>query len=181
MILVVKGGQWAGTAVAVVLETEVRERLMRTAASAKSEVRAVLRAQIVLAAADGLANGAIARELEVSVNTVRKWRRRFAGLGVDGLRDAERSGRPKVYGSDVRVAIVASATSATSEPPCPEATWSHRSIAERVAGTCFAPVSAAVEQSSVPSLRYWGMVSRMRPWPPPASTRSWALAMSSSG
>ncbi|WP_413230350.1 helix-turn-helix domain-containing protein [Kitasatospora herbaricolor] len=106
-----KGGQWAGTAVAVVLETGVRERLMRTAASAKSEVRAVLRAQIVLAAADGLANGAIARELEVSVNTVRKWRRRFAVLGVDGLRDAERSGRPKVYGSDVRVAIVATATS----------------------------------------------------------------------
>lgn len=62
----------------VVIDSRVRERLVRTVASAKSEVRAVLRARIVLAAADGLANGAIARELEVSVNTVCKWRGRFA-------------------------------------------------------------------------------------------------------
>ncbi|MEU8927106.1 IS630 family transposase [Kitasatospora sp. NPDC048545] len=135
-----RGVQRAGTAVAVVLEAEVRERLVRTVASAKSEVRAVLRAKIVLAAADGLANGAITRELEVSVNTVRTWRGRFAAHGMDGLRDAERSGRPRSYGPEVRVAIVATATSA---PPYPEAIWSHRAIAPRVAGTCFAPVSAS--------------------------------------
>ncbi|MFJ8313629.1 MULTISPECIES: IS630 family transposase [unclassified Streptomyces] len=109
-------------------------------ASAKSEVRAVLRARIVLAAANGFANGAIARELEISVNTVRKWRGRFAALGLDGLRDAERSGRPKAYGPEVRVAIVATATSA---PPHPEEPWSHRAIAQQVSGTCLAPVSAS--------------------------------------
>lgn len=80
------------------IDRQVRERLVKTVASAKSEVRAVLRAKIVLAAADGLANGAIARELEISVNTVRKWRGRFAALGPEGLRDAERPGRPKAYG-----------------------------------------------------------------------------------
>ncbi|GAB2743187.1 IS630-like element ISMsm2 family transposase [Kitasatospora kifunensis] len=124
----------------MVLEADVRERLRRTVASAKSEVRAVLRAKIVLAAADGLANGAIARELDVSVNTVRKWRGRFAALGLGGLRDAERSGRPRAYGPEVRVAIVATAT---SMPPHPQSTWSHRAIAQRVAGTCFASVSAS--------------------------------------
>lgn len=124
----------------VVLEPEVRERLVRTVCSPKSQVRAVLRARIVLAAADGRANGAIARELEVSVNTVRKWRGRFAAGGLEKLRDAERSGRPRTYGPHVRVAIVATATSA---PPHPEATWSHRTIAAQVAGTCFAPVSAS--------------------------------------
>ncbi|MET7695975.1 IS630 family transposase [Streptomyces sp. NPDC005483] len=124
----------------MVLAREVRERLVRTVASAKSQVREVLRARIVLAAADGLTNGAIARELDVSVNTVRKWRGRFAALGPGGLRDAARSGRPRAYGPEVRVAIVATATSA---PPHPEATWSHRAIAQRVAGTCFAPVSAS--------------------------------------
>ncbi|MCC9311731.1 IS630 family transposase [Kitasatospora sp. RB6PN24] len=122
------------------LDRQVRERLVRTVASTKSQVRAVLRARIVLAAADGLANGAIARDLEVSVNTVRKWRGRFAALGLEGLWDAERSGRPKTYGPEVRMAIVATATSA---PPHPESTWSHRAIAKRVAGTCFAPVSAS--------------------------------------
>ncbi|MQY10249.1 hypothetical protein SRB5_03560 [Streptomyces sp. RB5] len=45
---------------------------MRMVASAKSEVRAVLRARIVLTAAAGLVNGAIARELEVGVKTVRE-------------------------------------------------------------------------------------------------------------
>ncbi|MFF8715269.1 helix-turn-helix domain-containing protein [Streptomyces sp. NPDC015184] len=140
MLFVVKGGQRAEAAVAVVLETEVRERLVRAVASVKSEVRAVLRARIVLAAADGLTNGAIARELAISVNTVRKRRGRFAARGVDGLRDAQRSGRPKIYGPEVRVAIVATAT---RSPPHPEATWSHRAVARQVAGTCFAPVSAS--------------------------------------
>ncbi|MGW4276250.1 helix-turn-helix domain-containing protein [Streptomyces seoulensis] len=124
-------GRRAGTAVAVVLEAEAREQLVRKVASAKSEVRAVLRARIVLAAADGLANGAIARESDVGVNTVRKWRGRFAALGPDGLRDAERSGRPRAYGPEVRVAIVATAT---SMPPHPESTWSHRAIAQWLAG-----------------------------------------------
>lgn len=119
---------------------EVNERLLRTVACAKSQVRAVLRARIVLAAADGLANGAIARELEISVNTVRKWRGRFAACGPAGLRDAERSGRPRSYGPAVRI---------RSWPPrrasrrTRRRTWSHRAIAQRVASTCFASVSAS--------------------------------------
>ncbi|WP_406405996.1 IS630 family transposase [Streptomyces sp. NBC_01643] len=127
-------------AVVVELDERVRERLIRTAVSLKAQVRAVLRARIVLAAAEGLSNGAIARDLAVSVNTVRKWRGRFAALGRDGLKDAARSGRPKAYGPQVTVAIVAAATSA---PPHPEATWSHRTIAAQVAGTAFATISAS--------------------------------------
>lgn len=127
-------------AVAVELDEAVRERLTRVAASAKAQVRQVLRARIILAAAEGLSNAAIARELTVAVNTVRKWRGRFALQGPDGLKDADRSGRPKTYGPDVRVAIVAAATSA---PPHPEATWSHRTIAAQVAGTVFAAISAS--------------------------------------
>jgi transposase len=62
----------------------------------------------------------------VSVNTVRKWRGRFAAKGEVGLRDASRPGRPRVYGPQVRVAVVATATSV---PPGPESTWSHQAIA----------------------------------------------------
>lgn len=127
-------------AVVVELDERVRECLIRTAVSLKAQVRAVLRARIVLAAGEGLSNGAIARDLAVSVNTVRKWRGRFAALGRDGLKDAARSGRPKAYGPQVTVAIVAAATSV---PPHPEATWSHRTIAAQVAGTVFATISAS--------------------------------------
>ncbi|MFE4758833.1 IS630 family transposase [Streptomyces mirabilis] len=130
----------AGQAVAVELQESVRQALVRLVASVKAQVRQVLRAKIVLAAADGEANGAIARELEVSVNTVRKWRGRFAAAGVEGLKDAKRAGRPRRYEPQARMAIVAVAT---STPPHPESTWSHRTIAEQVAGTVFAAISAS--------------------------------------
>ncbi|MFD6874937.1 MULTISPECIES: helix-turn-helix domain-containing protein [unclassified Streptomyces] len=60
--------------------------------------------------------------------------------GPDGLKDAGRSGRTRTYGPQVRVAIVAAATSA---PPPPEATWSHRTIAAQVADTACAAISAS--------------------------------------
>ncbi|MFD8688207.1 helix-turn-helix domain-containing protein [Streptomyces sp. NPDC059651] len=59
--------------------------------------RAGLRARIVLAAADGLANGAIARELEISVNTVRKWRgRRTVTLSRESSPTAPTVGRRRL-------------------------------------------------------------------------------------
>jgi transposase len=114
----------------VELEEVARRRLEKTAGSAKAAMRAVTRARIVLAAGDGAPNARIAREVGVSVNTVRKWRGRFASAGEPGLRDARRSGRPRRYGPEVRVAVLATATSA---PPHPEATWSHRAIAAHLA------------------------------------------------
>lgn len=53
-------------------------QLTRLARAHKAPARLVLRARIVLAAAAGAATAAIARELHVTVDTVRKWRARFA-------------------------------------------------------------------------------------------------------
>src|SRR3954447_16306366 len=55
----------------------------------------VERARIVLAIADGAGTSATARSLGVSRPTVIKWRERFLALGLDGLDDRPRSGRPK--------------------------------------------------------------------------------------
>ncbi|MGW9135177.1 helix-turn-helix domain-containing protein [Streptomyces sp. NPDC055681] len=123
---------------AVELDVEVRVSLERLASSAKAQVRAVARARIVLAAADGLSNGQIARQLQCSVHTVRKWRGRFSLAGPAGLRDAARPGRPRVHGALARVAVVAAAT---STPPDGAATWTHQAIAERFADTVFAVIS----------------------------------------
>jgi transposase len=57
----------------------------------------VLRARIVLAAADGEENASIAEVLEVALNTVIKWRKRFFEEGMDGLTDRRRSGRPRAF------------------------------------------------------------------------------------
>ncbi|MFJ9033375.1 IS630 family transposase [Streptomyces sp. NPDC102274] len=129
-------------AVPVELDEALRARLTRLASSTRGQVRAVLRAKIVLAAAAGASNAAIARTLGVSVNTVRKWRGRFTAAGMEGLKDAPRPGRPRLYDSRVRLAVVASATSA---PPHPESTWTHRTIATVVAET----TSAAISPSQV--------------------------------
>ncbi|GAA2565842.1 hypothetical protein GCM10010435_43540 [Winogradskya consettensis] len=116
----------------IALDEQTRRRLCRTARSARAELRQVLRAKIVLAAADGIPNARIAADLQIGVDMVRKWRSRFAVTGLAGLSDAPRSGRPRRHGSDVRVRVIAVATSA---PPWPESTWSHRAIAGRLADT----------------------------------------------
>lgn len=118
-------------AAVVVLAEISRQRLERTAVSVTAGLREVVRARIVLGAAEGLTNPQIAKQVGRSVNTVRKWRGRFAEHGLAGLCDAPRSGKPRRYGPDARVAAIATATSA---PPYPESTWSHRRIAGQLTG-----------------------------------------------
>jgi len=71
--------------------------LAARARSARGPYRDRVRAAIVLAAAAGQANAAIAAELGVCTDTVRKWRRRFAEGRLAGLKDAPRSGRPPAF------------------------------------------------------------------------------------
>ncbi|HEX6013963.1 MAG TPA: IS630 family transposase, partial [Geminicoccaceae bacterium] len=86
-----------------------------------------LRARMVLHAAAGLSNTAIAAELDVSKHTVGKWRERFARLRVDGLLDEPRPGAPRRIG-DEQVAALVDRTLAT----CPNGAthWSLRTMAK---------------------------------------------------
>jgi transposase len=81
----------------VELSDEERDVLESLARRRTAEHRMVLRARIVLAAADGEENASIAERLEVALNTVIKWRKRFFEEGVDGLADRKRSGRPRTF------------------------------------------------------------------------------------
>ena len=69
------------------------------------------RARIVLAVAAGAGTSETARLLGVSRPTVIKWRDRFAAMGLSGLDDEARSGRPKTIDD---AAIVAATTSSSS-------------------------------------------------------------------
>src|SRR3954463_4248035 len=62
-----------------------------------------LRARIVLRAAAGASNTAIAAELGIAKHTVGKWRERFAKDRLEGLQDQPRSGAPRTV-TDERVA-----------------------------------------------------------------------------
>jgi transposase len=135
-----EGQMAAPQAVAIVLDEVTRRRLARLGVSRTASVRAAQRARIVLAAADGATNAAIAAVLGIDAGTVRTWRGRFAEHGLAGLADAERCGRPRRLGATERVAVIAVATSA---PPGPEATWSHRLIADQLAAAENITVSAS--------------------------------------
>lgn len=59
------------------------------------------RSRIILGAAAGESNQTMAAQLHLPAITVGKWRRAYAINGLDGLRDAPRTGRPPKHGRDV--------------------------------------------------------------------------------
>lgn len=79
------------------LSKDERKSLTSTIRKAKASQRDVLRAKIVLLAADGKGNGDIAKELKSQRFTVRRWRKRFSKERLKGLQDEERSGRPTTF------------------------------------------------------------------------------------
>jgi transposase len=109
------------------VRSEQRDILERMARSRTTQQRVVLRARIVLAAANGKPNRVIASELKVSRPTVLLWRTRFAAGGVAALRrDAPRPGRPRrIDGKKVEDIV----TATLHTKPKAATHWSTRSLA----------------------------------------------------
>ena len=77
----------------IVLSDEDRAVLEAIVAKRRSEQRMVIRARIVLLAADAQTNADIADRMGIALNTVIKWRKRFFEEGVEGLKERKRAGR----------------------------------------------------------------------------------------
>jgi len=104
-----------------------RVELERRVRAHTTPQRMARRCRIVLLAAEGVANRRIAPEVGVNENQVGVWRKRFEAERLGGLEDRPRSGRPRIYGHDERVKIVATATSTKPEWA---SQWSHALLAE---------------------------------------------------
>jgi len=91
------------------VSAEDRAELQRVVRAVSSEVRMVQRAQIVLAAAEGLTGSEICERVGCSEPTVVKWRGRYARDGLAGLVDAPRSGAPLTHGPVTRALLIAKA------------------------------------------------------------------------
>jgi transposase len=100
-----------------------RTTLKKRARGAKTAHRDRLRAQIVLAAARGRDNARIAADLQITADTVRKWRGRFAARGLAGLTDLPRSGRPRRISELTRAAVVALACQLPAATGVPLSRW----------------------------------------------------------
>jgi transposase len=107
-----------------------------------------LRARIVLRAAelDRPTNRTIGHELGCSNLTVGKWRRRYLALGLAGLQDAIRSGRPRTIAPPLRVQVI---SVASALPQAQDRTVTRWTLDEIVATLLDALHTDTISRSSI--------------------------------
>ena len=92
---------------ALALQEADQQQLQQWVSAFGTPQQVALRSQIVLAAAAGQSDNAIAQQLEVNRKTVTLWRARFAEQGLDSLWEvAPGRGRKPTYGPDKIHSIV---------------------------------------------------------------------------
>src|SRR5271169_4269217 len=125
--MLARGRKRMRTARQVTLDQRQREQLEAFARSRSLPHALVVRAKIVLEAADGVQSRQIGRKLGVSRETVGKWRGRFLAGGIEGLYDEYRSGRPRSI-EDERISQLVSKT--LHSKPEGATQWSCREMAD---------------------------------------------------
>jgi hypothetical protein len=142
---------------------ESRELTVR----ARAAHRDVIRAQIILTAADSRSNAQIAADLRCHVDTVRKRRRRYCADRLTGLANRPRSGRPRQFTAVQIAEVKALACELLAANDTPLARWSCPDLAleaTRRGGGSFRSVGVR----SIPSWYLLGTEDRAIP---PAAQR----------
>lgn len=114
-------------ATSIILTEAERAELEVLVRSRKTEHRLRERARIVLLAADGIATGAIGREVGCTTGTASKWRVRYAAHRLAGLDETGNRGNDPKYTSDTDKRILA-----VLDSPVPDgyARWTGHLIAK---------------------------------------------------
>lgn len=121
------------------LSQEEQSRLEELVRRHSTPQQLAKRGRMVLGAAEGKRNAEIARELKVSVDTVRSWRGRWISLQAivlsdlsvaERLEDAPRPGKPSQISAEQRCQMVALACEQPKERPITH--WTGREIAEEM-------------------------------------------------
>jgi transposase len=148
---------------AISLSEASREELESLSRRGMAPYQMVMRARIVLLAAGGTANSAIAGRLGICEDTARKWRRRYCEQGLDGLADAPRPGRPRKFPARVVAEVKALACELPAASGTPLARWTCPELARHAAA------SGIVTAVSASTVRRWLADDALRPW----QHRSW--------
>jgi transposase len=135
-------------ATAIHLSEQEQEALTRLTKRHRSEQQVALRARIILAAAQGASNAQIARDLHITVDTVRLWRDRWADWPEGDeerepevpvrvrlalrLQDAPRPGAVPKFTTEQRAQMAALACEAPAKTGRPISQWTGREIADEL-------------------------------------------------
>ena len=120
------------------LSPSAREGLELIVRRHSSPQQQVLRAKIVFSASEGKNNGQIARELGISIDTARLWRRRWLELEpisladlevLERLADGPRPGKPPTLTAEQVCQIVALGCEKPADSSRPISQWSGREVA----------------------------------------------------
>jgi transposase len=112
------------------LTDDERATLVALTRRGKTAARRLKRAQIVLAAADGTTDAAIAGTVRCSVATVERTRKRFVTGGLDwALSEAPRPGAQRKLDGKQEAYLVALAC---SDPPTGREHWTMQLLADRL-------------------------------------------------
>jgi len=107
------------------LNDEAKKKLQEIVNKRTNPRQMLIRARIILMTYRKCSVPEIRTELKVSKNMIAKWRKRFSQLGIDGLNDDARPGRPEVYDAKIRHKIAAKAC----DIPEGKTHWSIRELA----------------------------------------------------
>ena len=114
----------------VVLTAEEQAALEKAARSNKRSSLERRRARILLASAEGQSDAAIARQVDVHVNTVINTRRRFAARGTKSVRRAEQTRRKaRALDGQAEAHLIALVCAG---PPTGRKTWTMNLLAGRL-------------------------------------------------
>src|SRR5580704_6589489 len=131
---------------AISLTPEEEQALRQWVRAGTSESRMVERAKVILLANQGRSNLEIAQLLRTRPARVSKWRQRFGARRLDGLRDADRKGRPTHYDKTTEKRVL---TLLDEPPPEGYGKWSGALVAQALGDVSDAQVWRVLRKHSI--------------------------------
>lgn len=130
-----------------------KTELLTMKRSLKVEKRYSQRAEVILMSLEGKTLEEIIAKTGLSRPVVNKWRQRFRRNGVDGLRDAPRSGKPTVVTAEQKAAVI---QKACEKPEGGYTNWSQKRIG-KVVGISQSKVHKILSQADLKphKIEYW--------------------------
>jgi transposase len=142
----------------IILTENQQQELLMMSRSHKLEKRYVERALIILHSASGKTMDEIVVLTKLSKPVINKWRQRFRKHGLEGLKDAPRSGKPKTITAEQKAMVI---EKACTKPEGGYTNWSQARIGKEV-GISQAKVHQILKQADLKphKIEYWCGKSR---------------------